>query len=77
MIDILERDGLSVELLSSLSYKSELGISLKKNLHYFDRDLLLDELFRANEWYQGQSALVDLPIAVSYTHLTLPTTPYV
>lgn len=30
MIDILERDGLSVELLSSLSYKSELGISLKK-----------------------------------------------
>lgn len=62
MADILERDGLSVELLSSLSYKSELGISLKKNLHYFDRDLLLDELFRANEWYQGQSALVDLPI---------------
>lgn len=34
MIDILERDGLSVELLSSLSYKSELGISLKKNLSW-------------------------------------------
>ena len=49
MIDILERDGLSVELLSSLSYKSELGTSLKKNLHYFDRGLLLAELFRANE----------------------------
>ena len=48
MIDILERDGLSVELLSSLSYKSELGISLKKNLHYFDRDLLLAELVKAN-----------------------------
>ena len=62
MVDILERDGLSVELLSSLSYKSELGISLKKNLHYFDRDLLLAELFKANEWYQGQTALVDLPI---------------
>ena len=62
MIDILEHDGLSVELLSSLSYKSELGISLKKNLRYFDRDLLLAELFKANEWYQGQSALVDLPI---------------
>lgn len=62
MTDILERDGLSVELLSSLSYKSELGISLKKNLYYFDRDLLLAELFKANEWYQGQSALVDLPI---------------
>lgn len=65
MIDILERDGLSVELLSSLSYKSELGISLKKNLHYFDRDLLLAELFEANEWYQSQSALVDLPIYLS------------
>ena len=41
---ILRRDGLSLELLSSLSYKSELGISLKKNLHYFNRDELLDEL---------------------------------
>lgn len=48
MSDVLERDGLSVELLSSLSYKSELGISLKKNLHYFDRGLLLAELFKAN-----------------------------
>lgn len=46
MTDILERDGLSVELLSSLSYKSELGISLKKNLYYFDRDLLLAELLK-------------------------------
>ena len=29
-MDILARDGLSEELLSSLSYRSELGISLKR-----------------------------------------------
>lgn len=49
MTDILERNGLSGNLLSSLSYNNELGISLKKNLHYFDLDLLLDELIRACE----------------------------
>ena len=38
MSNILERDGLTLELLKQLSYKSELGINLKKNLHYFDKD---------------------------------------
>lgn len=62
MTDILERNGLSGNLLSSLSYNNELGISLKKNLHYFDLDLLLDELIRACEWYECQPVLVDLPV---------------
>ena len=35
--DILKKDGLSFELLEVLSYRSELGIRLKKNLHYFDK----------------------------------------
>ena len=30
MPDILQRDGLTLEMLSMLSYKSELGINLKK-----------------------------------------------
>lgn len=59
---ILKRDGLSLELLSSLSYKSELGISLKKNLHYFKRDELQDELNSARKWYTSLGVLVDLPV---------------
>lgn len=59
---ILRRDGLSLELLSSLSYKSELGISLKKNLHYFNRDELLDELNRVRKWYTSLGAIADLPV---------------
>lgn len=37
MSDILKRDGLSIATLEKLSYKSELGINLKKNLHYFQK----------------------------------------
>lgn len=59
---ILKRDGLSLELLSSLSYKSDLGISLKKSLHYFKRDELLDELNSARKWYTSLGVLVDLPV---------------
>lgn len=59
---ILRRDGLSLELLSSLSFKSELGISLKKNLHYFNRDELLDELNRVRKWYTSLGVLADLPV---------------
>lgn len=32
--NILELNGLSIEILERLSYESDLGISLKKNLHY-------------------------------------------
>lgn len=35
MTNALQRDGLSIDLLCKLSYRSSLGISLKKNLHYF------------------------------------------
>lgn len=42
--DILKKDGLSIEKLEQLSYRSKLGIRLKKNLHYFDKDTLFTEL---------------------------------
>ena len=37
MSNILQRDGLTIETLEKLSYKSELRINLKKNLHYFEK----------------------------------------
>ena len=35
--NILQRDGLTIELLARLSYRSALGLNLKKNLHYLIR----------------------------------------
>lgn len=46
----LKRDGLSVELLESLSYKSDLKISLRRNLKDFDYDELMDDIFAAQAW---------------------------
>ena len=62
MEDILKKDGLSFELLKSLSYQSDLGIRLKKNLHYFDKQELFDELERINEWYDTCSQLQGISI---------------
>lgn len=52
MDELLWRDGLTVALLTKLSYPSRLGISLKKNLHYFDREQLMTEIGQASEWYE-------------------------
>lgn len=57
MLTLLERDGLSLEILSRLSYRSELGISLKRNLHYFDKNALLEEIDKISRWYDNQSDL--------------------
>ena len=62
MANILERDGLTIDLLKRLSYKSELGINLKKNLHYFDKDGLIDELKRVNRWYDAMDELHELAL---------------
>ena len=47
---LLKMNGLSVEILDELSFESHLGIPLKKNLHYFDKDLLIAELVTMTEW---------------------------
>lgn len=57
---ILKMDGLSLEKLYKLSYHSELGINLKKNLHYFDKKSLFDELIRINAWYDSCDLLYDI-----------------
>ncbi len=58
--DILKKDGLSLEKLKGLSYHSNLGIRLKKNLHYFDKDLLFKELDEVNAWYDCCDGLHDI-----------------
>lgn len=57
LVDILKKDGLSLEKLEELSYHSHLGIRLKKNLHYFDKDSLFRELDEVNAWYDSCEAL--------------------
>ena len=62
--DILKKDGLSIDKLKKLSYHSNLGIHLKKNLHYFDKEVLFEELDKINEWYDSCSILHDIAIKV-------------
>ncbi len=62
MPDILKKDGLSLEILKKLSYHSELGINLKRNLHYFDRQALFAELEQVNAWYDALDFLHDLTV---------------
>lgn len=62
MEDILKKDGLSFTLLKELSYRSDLGIRLKRNLHYFDREALFRELINVNRWYDTCELLRELII---------------
>lgn len=62
MTNILQRDGLTIEMLKRLSYKSELGINLKKNLHYFDKQMLFVELVKINSWYDEFDKLNELAL---------------
>lgn len=57
MSDILKKDGLSLDILEKLSYQSQLGILLKKNLHYFDKAKVLSELNAICDWYDNCSEL--------------------
>ena len=58
----MELNGLSIEILEQLSYESKLGISLKKNLHYFAKGDLIKELVDMAEWYDGQIILEDVAL---------------
>ncbi len=59
---LLKMNGLSVEILDALSFESHLGIPLKKNLHYFDKDLLMAELMAMTVWLDEQDILSDIAI---------------
>ena len=60
--NILARDGLSINILRDLSFESRLGINLKKNLHYFNKENLIDEIKEVEEWYDETELLHDLAI---------------
>lgn len=62
MVNILQRDGLSLDLLAKLSYRTELGISLKRNLHYFDKTKMMDEILRMRSWYDDQEELYTISL---------------
>ena len=51
--EILEYNGLSVEILRSFSYKSRLGMSLKRTLRHFDKDELISEIYSYADWLDG------------------------
>lgn len=59
---LLKLNGLSNEILNVLSFESKLGIPLKRNLHYFDKDLLLQELIDMTEWLDDQEILAEIAI---------------
>ena len=61
---ILKLHGLSVAILDALSYESQLGIPLKRNLHYFDKNALIDELVAMSEFFDMQ--LADYDLAIDY-----------
>lgn len=54
---LLKMNGLSVKILNALSFESHLGIPLKKNLHYFDKELLIEELVAMTERLDEQEIL--------------------
>ena len=56
---LLKLNGLSLEILEALSYRSKLGIPLKRNLHYFDKELLIGELLDMTDWLLEQDVLAN------------------
>lgn len=42
--ELQKMNGLSVEILNALSFEAQLEIPLKKNLHCFDKELLIEEM---------------------------------
>lgn len=59
---LLKLNGLSLDILAALSFESHLGIPLKKNLHYFNETLLIQELFEMTEWLDCQKLLSEIAI---------------
>lgn len=51
---LLKMNGLAAEILDALSFESHFGIPLKKNLHYFDKNILITELIEMTDWLDEQ-----------------------
>lgn len=59
---ILKMNGLSFEILDEFSFESQLGMPLKKNLHYFNKELLIAELIAITEWLDEQEVLSSIAL---------------
>lgn len=59
---LLETNGLSMDILSRLSYKSTLGKSLKNNLNAFEKEVLIQDALAATDWFDANTALEDVAI---------------
>lgn len=64
-IKLLEKDGLSVETLTALSYKTSLDKNLKRNLHHFDKEVLLNDVDNAISFLDTQGDILE-SIAIDY-----------
>lgn len=59
---ILEKVGLSIEILDSLSYKTNLAVSMKRTLRHFNKQDVLQDIRNAREWYNTLAIIYKLPI---------------
>lgn len=59
---ILEKVGLSIEILEALSYHTDLTVSMKRTLRHFDKEEVLEDIRNARQWYNKQNILYKLPI---------------
>lgn len=59
---ILDKVGLSIEILDSLSYKTNLTVSMKRTLRHFDKEDVINDIRNARQWYNTQTILYELPI---------------
>ena len=59
---ILEKVVLSIEILDSLSYKTNLAVSMKRTLRHFNKQDVLQDIRNAREWYNTQAIIYKLPI---------------
>ena len=64
-VRLLEKDGLSIETLTALSYKTTLDKSLKRNLHQFDKDSLLKDVDEVISFLDNQGDILE-NIAIDY-----------
>lgn len=59
---LLETNGLSIEILSRLSYKSALGKSLRNNLNAFEKEELIQDALAATDWFDANAILEDVAL---------------
>ena len=59
---VLEKIGLSVDILESLSYHTGLSVSMKRTLRHYDKSEVLEDIRKARQWYNKQAILYQLPV---------------